>query len=145
MSRPPVLDQQRKEITELIKDMRVIGTSDGDIYTELVKRYPDEKFQKESHRKIKEILKDAGICKPAEPKNVRTRKLHVNIRISASDLAALLVAASRAGEPGNLSSGVREAARLVNPTPAVLAGIDTMKGYGNEELVRLGAAKDYGN
>ena len=76
---------------------------------------------------------------------MRIKNLHINTRITASDLAALLVAASRAGEPGNLSSGVREAARLVNPTPAELAGIDTMKGYGNEELVRLGAAKDYGN
>ena len=48
-------------------------------------------------------------------RQMRTRKLHINTRISASDLAALLVAAARAGEPNNLSAGVREAARLVNP------------------------------
>ena len=62
---------------------------------------------------------------------MRTRKLHVNIRITASDLAALLVAAARAGEPNNLSAGVREAARLVNPHPAELERIEATKGYGN--------------
>ncbi len=76
---------------------------------------------------------------------MRTRKLHINTRITASDLAALLVAASRAGEPNNLSAGIREAARLVNPHPAELVGIDTSKDYGNKELVRLGASKDFGN
>lgn len=110
--------QQRKEIAELIKDMRVIGTSDGDIYTELVKRYPDEKLQKESHRKIKEILRVAGICKPAEPKSIR-----INTRITVSDFAALLVAAARAGEPGNISAGIRHAAGLINPAPAELAQV----------------------
>ena len=75
---------------------------------------------------------------------MRTRKLHINTRISASDLAALLVAAARAGEPNNLSAGVREAARLVNPHPAELERIEATKGYGNEELMRIGAAKDYG-
>lgn len=64
-------------------------------------------------------------------RQMRIKNLHINTRITASDLAALLVAAARAGEPNNLSAGVREAARLVNPHPAELERIEATKGYGN--------------
>ena len=64
-------------------------------------------------------------------RQMRITNLHINTRITASDLAALLVAAARAGEPNNLSAGVREAARLVNPHPAELERIEATKGYGN--------------
>ena len=52
-------------------------------------------------------------------------------RLSPADKVALLVAAARAGEPGNISAGIRHAAGLINPAPAELERIEATKGYGN--------------
>ena len=116
MTRQTNFAQWRKEASGLIRDMRVIGMSDGDIYTELVKRYPDE----EPVRIKKVVVERPETAKRSKRGHGRLQSVHINIRITASDLAALLVAAERAGNPGNISAGLRGAARLVKPTPAEL-------------------------
>ena len=57
-------------------------------------------------------------------------------RLSPADKVALLVAAARAGEPGNISAGMREAFQLVNPTPAEMdAAHSVMKDHRGARVI----------